>query len=149
MSVTSMPAPTAAPDKDGKPAKRGGKLIKLAVIAVVVGALGFGGWHLTMGKPKPKQPQEGLVQALASTQLNLAAGHYLKVGIALQLTQGTKEIDGSKALDSAIALFSGKSLADLALPAQREDLKRQLTADLEKRYPHEVMGVYFTEFVTQ
>ena len=41
-------------------------------------------------------------------QINLAGGHYLRIGLALQLTDSaSKEIDGSKALDATIDLFSG------------------------------------------
>lgn len=95
-------------------------------------------------------PEPGEVQTLEPLQLNLAAGRYLRVGIALQLTTDVKdEVDGSKALDAAIGVFSGLSIAAVEQLEQRDSLKRELEKELGQRYEGDVMGVYFTEFVTQ
>ena len=45
-------------------------------------------------------PKPGEVVTLEPIQINLAAGHYLRIGIALQLTAKAHEADGSKALDA-------------------------------------------------
>ena len=83
-------------------------------------------------------------------QINLASGHYLKLGIALQLVEGApEEVDGSKALDAAIDLFSGLPVEEVATAKERRALKEELATTLEEAYDKEVMGVYFTEFVTQ
>jgi flagellar FliL protein len=88
--------------------------------------------------------------ALDSIQINLAGGHYLRLGLALQETaSAAADIDGSKALDAAIDLFSGQSMADLNQGKARDDLKTKLSHELADLYDGEVMGVYFTEFVTQ
>ena len=94
-------------------------------------------------------PQPGAVAPLDSIQVNLADGHYLRLGIALQLTTKAKEVDGSKALDAAIELFSGKSIEELTDLKEREKLKKELVKELEHLYEDEVMGVYFTQFVMQ
>ncbi len=60
-----------------------------------------------------------------------------------------KEADGSKALDATIEEFSGLSDGEVTRPDVRAKLKEQLEKELEHRYEGEVMGVYFTDFVTQ
>ena len=70
-------------------------------------AVGGGAYWFVL-KPKPVQaPKPGDVVALDPIQINLEGEHYLRIGIALQLTAATKEADGSKALDATIDEFSG------------------------------------------
>ena len=70
--------------------------------------------------------------------------------VALQLTTTVAhEPDGSKALDAVIELFTGRSVNDLADAKERHHLKDELMEHLEHEYHGDVMGVYFTEFVTQ
>ena len=128
--------------------KAGGKKKKLIVLLLVL-VLAAAAWFLFLRPSGPSAPQPGEVAALDPIQVNLADGHYLRLGLALQLTQGTAKVDGSKALDASIDLFTGKPADRLAQPAYREQLKKQLEAKLEKSYEGEVMGVYFTDFVTQ
>jgi len=147
MTVTAIPNATAdKADTAAAPAKRSKK--KLVMILVAVLAIGGGGyWFL---KPKPASaPKPGDVVKLEPIQINLAATHYLRVGIALQLVQGAADADGSKALDATIDEFSGLQMADVNDPNKRAVLKKQLEKELGKRYDGDVMGVYFTEFVTQ
>jgi flagellar protein FliL len=145
MTVTAIPTTDAEADAADKP-KRSRK--KLVMILVVVLVLGGGGYWFT--KPKPATaPKPGEVVKLEPIQVNLAAAHYLRIGLALQLVQGTKEADGSKALDAAIAEFSGLEMAEVNDPAKRDIYKKQLEKELDHRYDGSVMGVYFTEFVTQ
>lgn len=151
MTVTTMPKTDQDVDKDvDKASGRGKKKLIMALVAVLV----FAGvaWFLFL-KPDStvdKAPEPGQVLGLQSIQVNLSGGNYLKLGIALQLTMDVKEApDGSKALDTAIDLFSGRSMVDLVRPGQRDKLKEQLANELQKRYHGEVMDVYFTDFVTQ
>lgn len=146
MSVTAVPATAAA--EATEPAKKGGRK-KLVIVLVAVLAIGGGGYWFFLKPHPPAPPKPGEVVTLEPIQVNLASGHYLKIGIALQLTKGAKEVDGSKALDATIELFSGRDMGPLTKPAQREKLKRRLGSTLEKRYDGEVMDVYFTDFVTQ
>lgn len=150
MTVTAMPQ-----NESDAPKRRPIRLIAFVVIlAIAAGA----GWFLVLA-PKDAEdtgPKPGAVAALESQQINLAAGHYLRLGIALQLTEeasggghGGGEFDGSKALDAAISIFSGLPLEEVNQAAKREQLREQLALALKDRYHGEVMGVYFTEFVTQ
>lgn len=147
MTVTAIPQTTAPADADEAPAKGGKK--KLIMIIVAVLAIGGGGYYMFL-KPKPVGPPEpGEVVKLEPIQINLAADHYLRIGIALQLTTKAHEADGSKALDATIAIFSGLPMDEVNNPKERAKLKKELVHELEELYHHDVMGVYFTEFVTQ
>lgn len=97
----------------------------------------------------PSEPVPGEVVVLEPIQINLTKGHYLRLALALQLTKETAEVDGSKALDAAITLFSGRQPEDLLEAKERASLKRELVGELAETYEGEVMDVYFTEFVTQ
>ena len=147
MTVTAMP-----PGETAQPAKKGPNKLILILVAVVLAA-GGAYWFILKPAPaadaKPKE-EAGKVVTLDAIQINLASGHYLRLGLGLQLTKETKEeVDGSKALDSAISTFTGLEMSDLVQAEQREHYREVLLKDLEKRYDHEVMDVYFREFVTQ
>ena len=146
MTVTAMPK-----GEEEAPAKKKGKKKLIAILLVVVVAAAAAYFLVLAPKGKGEAaPKPGAVLPLDSQQINLAAGHYLRLGIALQLTDKTTEtVDGSKALDAAIAVFSGLSVDQVMKAGARDALKKQLLTDLEKRYKDEVMDVYFTEFVTQ
>ena len=151
MSVTAMPktAPNeAAPEGEEEKAPRSKKkLLMILVLVLVIGGAGY--WFFLRPTPPEPPPKPGEVVALDPIQINLAQEHYLRVGIALQLTEAATEADGSKALDATIATFSGQPISKLSDAKQREALKKKLEHELEELYEHEVMGVYFTEFVTQ
>ncbi len=153
MSVTTLPPNATEAEGDGKKAKKekkGGKKKKLIILLVLLIA-GGAGWFLFL-KPAgpPPEPLPGETVALESIQLNLEAGHYLRLGLALQLTADVHgKVDGSKALDAAIDLFSGREMSEINTGKQRQELKEELMHRLEKAYHHEVLDVYFTEFVTQ
>jgi flagellar protein FliL len=136
---------------EGEETEAGGGKKKLIVIVLVVALLaGAGYWFFLKPAGKPAPPVAGVVVKLDPIQINLADSHYLKVGLALQATKKAgEEVDGSKALDQTIALFSGESMTNLARPAYRSRMKKQLEHHLEKAYEGDVMGVYFTDFVTQ
>lgn len=153
MSVTAMPAPAgqgAAPPAAPAPA---GKKKMLVVLALVVAMAGAAYWFVL--KPAPAEgakakPEAGDVVALEPIQINLADGRYLRIGVALQLTKDVKhKADGSAALDATIDLFSGMPLEHISQPAHRKELKKELEKELKHLYHGEVMGVYFTDFVTQ
>ena len=146
MTVTAMPKTTTPEETTEAPAKRSRK--KLVMILVAVLAIGGGGYWFM--RPQPASaPEPGEVVTLEPIQINLAAGHYLRMGLALQLVAGAHEADGSKALDAAIQEFSGVAMAEVNDPAKRAVLKEQLEKELDHRYHGDVMGVYFTDFVTQ
>ncbi len=142
--------PAAKADDDA--AEGGGKkkLILLVVGLLVVGAAAY----FLVLKPEPEgkkkeKPVAGEVVALEPRQVNLEGGHYLKLGLALQGTADAHELEGSKALDAAISLFSGRSVEEVSRPAELKHLKQELSKELEHLYHGDVMDVYFTDFVTQ
>jgi flagellar protein FliL len=146
MSLSTMAAPAAAPE--AAPEKGGKK--KLVIMLVALLAIGGGAyWFFLKPAPEPKEPEPGEVVSMEPIQVNLAGGHYLKIGIALQLTADAHEAEGSAALDATIDLFSGKDMSELTRVESREKLKHELEKELEHAYHGDVMGVYFTDFVTQ
>jgi flagellar FliL protein len=129
--------------------KKGGKK-KLVVIALLVALLGGGGyWFFLRPSGGTQAPEPGDVLTLDPIQVNLADGHYLSIGVALQLVAGAEVKDGSKALDAVIDLYSGQNMDDLIKPKTRTELKKELAHEVEGLYDEEVMGVYLTQFVTQ
>lgn len=153
MSTATATKPPLAPEdseteaKEPKPPRNKKKMLIVvgAVLAVVLGAA----WFLFLKPAGPTGPQPGAILGLDATQINLADGHYLKIGLALQLTTDATEVDGSKALDATIDLFTGLSMSEISRPDTRHALKKKLVTELSERYEGEVMGVYFTEYVTQ
>jgi flagellar protein FliL len=148
MSMTA----TKSTEKDAaeEPKSRFGGFVRTLGIALIALALvGAAVWWFVLRPGPPQEPKPGAIAPLESIQINLADSHYLRLGLGLQLTTEVTEIDGSRALDAAIALYSGRKMEWLAQPAHREELRKQLAVTLDERYEGEVMGVYYTEFVTQ
>lgn len=135
-------------DGEETPKKSKKKLLIMVVAPVLVIALA-GYWFFLKPSGGKEEPKPGEVVTLEPLQVNLAQGHYLRVGVALQLVEGATEVDGSKALDATIELFSGHSVNDVSEVKERKELKGELEKELDHLYEGQVMGVYFTEFVTQ
>lgn len=119
------------------------------MLGLVLAAVGAAGYMTMLRGDGPPEPMPGEVVVLDPIQINLTKGHYLRLALALQLTEETAEVDGSKALDAAITLFSGRQPEDLLEAKERASLKSELVGELAETYEGEVMDVYFTEFVTQ
>jgi len=135
-------------DGEEQPKKRSKKKLLIAILVPVL-LLGAGYWFFLKPSGPPPPPVAGEVVPLDAIQVNLASGHYLRVGLALQLVEGAHEIDGSQALDATIDLFSGRSMEEVLTAKERKSLKTELQEELEHAYHGDVMEVYFTEFVTQ
>lgn len=131
--------------------EQGGGRKKMLLVGVLVVALAAAAWWWFMMRPAAadQEPEPGEVLQLEPIQVNLEDGHYLRIGIALQAVEGAHEIEGSKALDATIELFTGESVESLANEKHRHRLKDELVEQLEESYEEEVIGVYFTDFVTQ
>ena len=151
---TGAPAPEAAPEPP--PAKKSKKLV-LVIGVVALLAVAAAAWFLFL-KPAPADAHEaepepvelGEVMTVDPVSVNLADGRYLRLGIALQLTAEVHgEVSSARALDAAIALFSGRDIADVTNPAVRDELKAELTHQLAETYHGDVVEVLFTEYVTQ
>jgi flagellar FliL protein len=130
-----------------QPKKSKKKLLIIVVALVVVAGAGY--WFFLKPSGGEAAPVPGEVVPLEAIQINLDQGHYLRLGVALQLVEGAHEIDGSKALDATIDLFSGRSVDEVTQTKERKHLKTELEAELEHLYHGDVLGVYFTDFVTQ
>jgi flagellar FliL protein len=148
MSREPKERPTAT---DEAPAGRSKK--KLLILLLVVLLVGGGAAAFLLkgsGTAAAAAPKPGTVLRLDSISLNLAGGHYLKVGVALQLVDGVATPpDGAKALDSVISLLSNQQMDFLLVAKNRDQMKSALLKAVEKDYPGEVMDVYFTDFAMQ
>lgn len=137
-----MAGKDAAENKDGADAEGGGKK-KLIMIVAGVLLMAGGGWFFFLrggGEEVTELPPPvaGEMVELEPITINLAGGHYLKLGMALQAIEGGHgKQSGAKALDAAIALFSGKTLAELSTTTGRTKAKAELTARIKLAYlPH-------------
>jgi flagellar protein FliL len=169
MTVTAMPNGTSSGTPSGTPSgtakgvkgakgadtgeEKKPKKLKLMLVVVIALAAAGAAYFLVLapqGGGKAAAPQPGTTLKLDSMQINLAEGHYLRLGLALQLTTtASSTFDGSAAQDAAIGVYSGLDVGQADQAQQRTALKEKLLGQLEKLYPHEVMGVYYTEYVTQ
>ena len=137
------------PDTDEATAK-GGKKKLIVILLVVLLAVGGGAYFfLFSGSAKAAGPVAGAVLPLDSIAVNLAGGGYLKVGVTLQLVEGVdvKTVDGAKAQDIVISTFSQAQPADVT--GAREALKKSLEQKIVAAYDGNVMGIYYSEYVTQ
>jgi flagellar protein FliL len=146
------------------------KPLLLIVGAVLVLALGGGGAVLLLGgkgakgakgakggkahaAAKKKPPQLGEVVPIDATTLNLADGHYLKVGVALQLSKAgsAEEIgkDLAPAQDATIDLLGSYTTAQLTAHGGKQRAKALLGRKVAELYEGKVLYVYFTDFVIQ
>ena len=161
--TTSGGASSVTAEDSAAPAKKGGGMKKMIIIIVpvvliAVGATFFltkksGGEAKVVEKPKPLP---GVVKVLDPITINLTGAHYLKLGLALQQTAAVaEEVDGSKALDDAIELFSGMTIKELSTKKGRDAAKAELVKEVQESYKDEKTGdsevydIYFTTFVMQ
>ena len=139
-------------------------LLLIVVVAVVAAALAGGGATVLLGgkgggknakahPAKKKPPALGEVVPIDATTLNLADGHYLKVGVALQLSKAgsAEEIakDLAPAQDATISVLGNYTQAQLAARGGKEHVKALLSRKIAALYDDKVLYVYFTDFVIQ
>lgn len=167
-SRPAAPAPAAAAPEVAAPKGGKGRTILIAVlIAAVTGGavaafflLGPGKAQQAAGTPTatettpsvPGQPtgEPGEVLTTDPININLDGGHYLRLGLALQLVSELEsEPNAAQAQDLAIALFSGKAITDVSSSEGREALKAELLTQIWEAYEGQVLDVYFTDYVTQ
>jgi flagellar FliL protein len=132
------------------PAKGGSKKFLVLGFVVLLAAAGAAWFFLFAGSGEAEAEalHPGATVTLDPIAVNLAGGGYLKVGIVLQLTEDVaEEPDGSKALDLVISQFSQAQPADVT--GARDALKAALEQRIIEAYEGEVMGIYYSEYVTQ
>ena len=142
--------------------EKGGGKKKLILILLVLVLAGAGAAYFFLfsgGEAEAAEPvSSGTYLVLDPVAVNLAGGGYLKIGLSLELTEegaaGGHEgggLDGSKATDLVISTFSQAAPADVT--GARDALKEALQQKIVEAYTedgHElVMGIYYTEYVTQ
>ncbi|MFC4067261.1 flagellar basal body-associated FliL family protein [Actinoplanes subglobosus] len=134
-------------------------MIVIALVLVILGGGGAGAFFMLRGDSASAAEEKlvkGVVTAAESTiTVNLADGHYLKLGFALQQTEdaGTEAVDLSEAYQLAIDEYTGRKLEELSTAEGREKIKEELKTKLIEAYTEEkkkmVMDIYYTSFVTQ
>jgi flagellar protein FliL len=150
------------PEGEETDEKKGGKGKLFLILGIVLVAAGAAYFFLFSGSGEAKAEEpvsSGTFLPLDPVAVNLAGGGYLKIGVSLELTEdgagggghGGGGPDGSKATDLIIATFSQAKPADVV--GAREALKEALEQKIIEAYTdHEVpmvMGIYYTEYVTQ
>ncbi|HET6483538.1 MAG TPA: flagellar basal body-associated FliL family protein [Actinoplanes sp.] len=144
---------TTAADAPKKSKKK--LMIIVAAAVVLLGGGGGGAFFMLKGDSAEAAPVKGTVVALAEAMtINLADGHYLKLGFSLQQTaDAAEDVDTSEARELAIDEYTGKTIAELSSEKSRGEIKSDLTAKVVKAYTEDgvamVMDVYYTSFVTQ
>jgi len=152
--MSDKDTPAEAPKKKSK------KMLMIIVIALVVLGGGGGGAFFMLKRDSAAAteaaPVKGVVVPMENAlTINLAGGHYLKLGFALQATEeaGETEIDMAEAIDAAIDQYTGMKIAELETEKGRQAAKTELLQEIEKIYnvdgTHIIMDIYFTQFVTQ
>jgi flagellar FliL protein len=153
--------------KDEKPADedgaKGGKKKLLIIGLVAVLAIGAAAYFFVFSggsaEAEPAPEAGTVVLAVEPVAINLAGGSYLKLGFTLQMSAaydlsagggehgGGAKPDGSKALDIAIAQFSGAALADVQ--NNREAMKAHFEEAVVEAYHGDVYELLYTSYVTQ
>lgn len=163
-------------DDDDKGDKKGDKgdapkaksnLVPAIVLAV---GLAVGGYFMGGSSDSPagadaatteaEAPVPGLIATMEPLSVNLADGHFLKVGVALVLAEGIEpgefaKGEIAKAKDMLIDRLGGAKMDTLTTPEGRKALKEELTAKVKEIYTDPetkqptVLEVYFTDFVMQ
>ncbi len=148
----AQPEPAPEPEKPKRSRSRGlGIIIGVAIMVVAAGGYWFlAGPGASTETAAEETVELGDVQVLDPISINLADGHYLRLGLGLQLTADAHaEVGAAMALDAAIALFAGRDQHELMDATVRDQLKDELAATLSELYHGEVVGAYYTDFVTQ
>ena len=96
----------------------------------------------------------GEVATMDPISVNLADGHFLKVGVGVQLDEATPSADFmkgpiSRVKDLLIENLGGRNMADFATAPQREQIKNDLKDKAKKMFAGAVTDFYFTDFVMQ
>ncbi|OJF09867.1 flagellar basal body-associated FliL family protein [Couchioplanes caeruleus] len=146
-------------DATAEAPKKSKKLLMVIMLVVVLLAGGGAGAYFMFLRSQPAEAKELVKGAVVTIEnpltINLAEGHYLKMGFALQMTEeaGEEEINTAEAINLAIDQYTGKKIGELETEKGREAAKNELLEKIEKAYnvedKHLVMGIYFTSFVTQ
>ena len=163
-------APAGGKGKKGKKGKKdkGGKS-NLVPALVLAAGLAAGGYFMGGGgggaaapadateiveeEPEP-EVLPGETVEVESMSLNLAGGHYLKIGVAVQLVEGVSAEEFHlhevpKIRDLIIATAGGRDMEELSTAAGCEALKAELLHGAQELHEDEVYDLFLTELVMQ
>lgn len=136
MTIT---APTAAPAAEAAPAKKKSRKKLVFILVAVLLVVGGGGFVYLKILKKPAAPtsslQPGAVLRMPTQTLNLADGHLLQVGYALQLTTTADKatIVGQQARiqNAALNVLSPYTFHALLTQKTKQQAQRRLTAAVQ------------------
>jgi flagellar protein FliL len=151
-SVATEPAAA-----DAAPAKKKRKRLLIVVPLVLVLGVGakyeLGGSAKTAANHAVPVPKPGPLVALDAVTVNLAGGHYLRIGVTLQFTDKVNKAappDGAAAVDQTIGFFTGQDATPLETGTGLSSAKSGLKAKIATAYPKDPLyDVLFTSFVVQ
>jgi flagellar FliL protein len=158
--------------KAEKSGKRGKGKIVLVLMLLLGAAAGYtlkgggSGAEAAGGPTTTAPPEPGVMVGIEPLSLNLADGHYLKVGIAVQLNDGAIEGAGGHGVgtdvtegwlaehgpmvrDLVISELGGAHIAEFASAEAREIVRHTLLEKANERLHETVYAIYFTEFIMQ
>jgi flagellar FliL protein len=154
-------APADKGGKKGKKEKGGGKSNLIPAVVLAVG-IAVGGYFMGgSGEPASAGAESttttalpGEIATMDPISVNLADGHFLKVGLGVQLSEAANAEEFpkgpmSKVKDLLISEVGGGDMVVLSTNAGREELKHRLTEKAAEEFEGEVLGFYFTDFVMQ
>jgi flagellar FliL protein len=142
-------------------------LLLVGVIGGVMAARMMGGTATAAGGPTTTTPPvPGEVAEVEAMNINLMGGHYLRIGIAVQLAEGPVAEEwllekGPLVRDEVIAVFAGRDADSLGTAEGRTAATEELLAalhqdeadDAEEGAPgapsSEILDLYLTDFVMQ
>lgn len=149
------PAPAPAPEPTSK-GRTPLLAILVLVIVVLLGAVVYmlRPWEsdaaAAAASAEPEPTALGEVVAVEPISLNLADGRYLRLGFSIQFSKDApKEVLTAKALDIAIATFSGRTVEEINDMESRAQITKQFVTDLNDAYEGSVVDIYYTDLVTQ
>jgi len=145
--------------KKGKD-KGGGKsnLVPAIVLAVGIAAGGYfmggSGEAAHSGEAATTTMPAGEIVTMEPISVNLADGHFLKVGLGVQLSEAGNAEEFpkgpmAKVKDMLIDQLAGANMAELATKEGKEKVKHELTERAKEEFEGEVLDFYFTDFVMQ
>jgi flagellar protein FliL len=153
---------TGKTDKKAKKAKKGKSPLVLVILLLVgvVGGMAVSkmvlGGSAEAGTEAEPPPEPGEVAAIDAININLADGHFLRIGVGAQLTkevtvkpEAWAETEGTKVRDAIIEVFSGRDMTELSTAEGRKAAVHELTELAMERTEKQVMGIYLSEFVMQ
>jgi flagellar FliL protein len=152
----------ATPAKDKSTKEKKGVSPVLLVLLLLVGLGGGLGIAKVTGGSKGSgpavepPPEPGEVAVIESINVNLAGGHFLRIGVGAQLTKEVTakpeewaKTDGAIVRDVIVDVFSGQPMAELESAEGRKHAVETMTERSIEATEKEVMKIYLTEFVMQ